>query len=314
VSQRLVAIPSTTPLCRFAERLYPLGYPVSVETDDPQMAGLVKILWADWPQLVGGDPLRVSINATAPSGHGSVSSAERFRVTPTGFRLDASGTATFRASSLHLKIQGDLFSEHFLNTALLTALDFSLFTPLHAACVMYNGCGVLLCGDSGAGKSTLAYACARRGWTLVSDDSLHLLPGLGSQVASFSSTIHLREPARALFSELQQERVSIAPNGKRAIEIQPAQRGFRTARTVCVERAVFLSRRAGPPQVAALDWNLATQYFLKYLWQPQPSLQSHQQRLHALITHAGATLLEYDHVEEAVDTLESLLKEKGLAA
>ena len=312
--KRQVATSNTTPRGRFAERLYPLGYPVIVETDDPQMAAVVNTLWGDWPQLVSGEPLKVSIVGKLPDpgpDHG-----ERFRVTPTGFRLNglasAAYHATFLATPLHLEIQGNQFSEHFLNTALLTALDFSLFTPFHAACVVRNGLGVALCGDSGAGKSTLAYACARRGWTLISDDSVHLLPGVGSIVASFSSTIHLREPARALFSELQRECLTVAPNGKPAFEIQASGHGFRTARTACVERIIFLSRRPGPPQLTALDLNAAEQYFLKYLW--QPDLQAHQLRLHEVAADTGATLLEYDRVDEAVDALEGLLKEEGMAA
>lgn len=311
-----MAIPAKTPLHRFVERFYPLGYPVSVETGDREIAVLVSTLWGDWPQLVPGDPLRVSIEVaqskkkTASFGRGSVL---RFRATPNGFRLDGPGSAIFDVSSLHLQIQmQELGCEHFLNTAILTALDFSLFTPLHAACVLHNGSGVLLCGDSGAGKSTLSYACARLGWTLVSDDSLHLLPGLGTTVASFSSTIHLREPARALFSELRQQHLGLAPNGKPAMEIRSIQQGFHTARTACVERAVFLSRRPGPPQLTALDLNVAEQYFLKYLW--QPNLQTHQQRLHEIVTHTGAALFEYDRVDEAVDALEGLLRDTGLAA
>jgi len=70
-----------------------------------------------------------------------------------------------------------LFRHYFLETLALTALDAIFFTPLHAACVSRAEVGTLLCGDSGAGKSSLAYACARRGWTLVSDDAVHLAPG-----------------------------------------------------------------------------------------------------------------------------------------
>ena len=48
--------------------------------------------------------------------------------------------------------------------------------PVHAACVERNGTGVLLCGAAGAGKSTLTFACARAGWTCVTDDCTWLLP------------------------------------------------------------------------------------------------------------------------------------------
>jgi hypothetical protein len=199
-----------------------------------------------------------------------------------------------------------------MHTALLAALDFSIFTPLHAACVVRNGVGVVLCGDSGAGKSTLAYACARRGWTLVSDDSLHALPGHGTTVASFSSTIHLRGSVRAIFPELRTEPVGIAPNGKQALTILPAQRGFQTARTATVERTIFLSRRSGPPRLSPYDPEDAAQYFFKYLW--QPGLPTHQRRLREIVNSTETLLLEFEHIEQAVDALEELLKAEGVAA
>jgi hypothetical protein len=268
-------------------------------------------LWGDWPQLVSGEPLSVTIQRTPPALRGK--RRERFQVTAAGFHLDNAASADFDTASRHLLIRApDLHLEHFLSTAILTALDFSLFTPLHAACVVQNGAGIILCGDSGAGKSTLAYACARRGWSLVSDESVHLIPGLGSMVASFSSTIRLREPARALFVELQHERLGIAPNGKTAMEIRSAERGFGTSRTATVQHVLFLSRRPGPPRLTALDLNLAEQYYLKYLW--QPDLQIHRQRIKESGILTGAELFEYDDIDEAVGTLEVLMREKGVAA
>jgi len=303
-----MAIPSTTSQKRFAERLYPLGYPVLVETDDAGAAELVETLWGGWLQLVSGEPLRITIHSRPDEGILQAPNQIDFQITETGFLMKG---ATFHSPALHLEIRTPI-SEHFLNTALLTALDFSLFTPLHAACVVQNGLGVILCGDSGAGKSTLAYACARRGWTLVSDDSLHALPGLGRMVASFSSIIHLREPARALFPELHRQHVGIAPNGKPAMEILAGQFGLLTARRACVERTVLLARRPGPARVTALEPDTAVQYFCKYLW--QPDLHHHRIRLREIVNHTGALLLEYERIEDAVEALEDLLKQEGLAA
>ena len=311
MSYRQMAIHSTTPLSRFAERLYPLGYPVILETDDLQLASLVKTSWGGWPQMVSGDPLRVSVQCgkeTAPFGHGSV----KFRATPTGFRFDGAESAIFDAPSMHLQIRAtDGLSGHFLNTVMLTALDYSLFSPIHAACVVRNGFGVVLSGDSGAGKSTLSYACARRGWTLVCDDSLHLHPS-GLTVGSLSSTIYLREPARALFPELEQEHLGVAPNGKPAMTIVPAQRGLRTARTAPVERLLFLARRPGPPRLSLLDLDDVTDYLFKCLW--QPDALTHQRRLRELAQRTQAARFEYGDIEEAVDALDELLKEEGVAA
>jgi hypothetical protein len=305
-----VPSPSTTPAIRSRELLYPLGYPVAVETDDSRVQSLIEKWWGGWPQLVPGEPLKVAIRRGKVE---QVAPKMKFQSSTEGFRLDGAASASFDAASLSLHIQtGHPLSEHFLHTALLAALDFSIFTPLHAACVVKSGVGLVLCGDSGAGKSTLAYACARQGWTLVSDDSLHALPGHGTTVASFSSTIHLREPVRALFPELRSEQMGVAPNGKQAITILPTQRGFQTARTASVDRVIFLSRRAGPTRLTPFSLEAAAQYFFKYLW--QPDLAGHQRRLREMVNSTGALLLEFEHIEQAVAALEHLLKEEGVAA
>jgi hypothetical protein len=287
-----------------------MGYPVAVETNDSSEWSAVEKCWGGWPQLVAGEPLKVVIQRGNVK---QVAPKMKFQSSTAGFRLDGDASARFDAASLSLHIQTAYpLSEHFLHTALLAALDFSIFTPLHAACVVKDGVGVVLCGDSGAGKSTLAYACARRGWTLISDDSLHALPGHGATIASYSSTIHLREPVRALFPELRSEQMGVAPNGKQAITILPPQRGFQTARTASVERAIFLSRRVGPPRLTPFDLEAAAQYFFKYLW--QPDLAGHQRRLREMVNSTGALLLEFEHIEQAVGALEHLLKEEGVAA
>jgi hypothetical protein len=285
-----------------------LSYPVAVETDDPRVGPLIQKWWGGWPQLVSGEPLKVAIRKGK-----IVERPAAFRCDPAGFRLDGAASASFDAASFSLRIQtGSSSPEHFLHTALLAALDFSIFTPLHAACVVRNGAGIVLCGDSGAGKSTLAYACARRGWTLVSDDSLHALPGPGTTVASFSPTIHLRGPVRDIFPELRSEHLGVAPNGKQALTILPAQRGFQTTPTATVERTIFLSRRSGLPRLSAHDPEAAAQYFFKYLW--QPGLPAHQRRLREIVSSSDVLLFEFEDIEQAVDTLEDLLKEEGVAA
>src|SRR5262249_16248924 len=139
------------------------------------------------------------------------------------------------------------------------------FTPLHACCVTSNGAGILLCGDSGAGKSTLAYACNRRGWALVSDESTHLAPPPSRVVTGGRTFIRLRADARDLFPELAGLPATVAPNGKPSLDVNAAQLGFRVATSAVVSQCVFLSRRAGPPCIEQFAAEKALAYFLKYL-------------------------------------------------
>jgi HPr kinase/phosphorylase len=48
--------------------------------------------------------------------------------------------------------------------------------PLHASCAALDGEGVLILGPSGAGKSDLVLRLIGRGWQLVSDDQVELVP------------------------------------------------------------------------------------------------------------------------------------------
>ena len=83
-------------------------------------------------------------------------------------------------------------------------LDTQHLLKCHAACVAKNGHGVLFVGGSGAGKSSLAYACARRGWTYISDDGASLVRRRpGRQVLGNPQNFHFRPDARSCFPELR---------------------------------------------------------------------------------------------------------------
>lgn len=297
--------------------LYPLGYPVTIDparADHWTMPALeaARESWGGGEARFEASPLRIQIRARP--GPAPVKSPPRFRSRPRWIQLicDASNRAAFVPStrsarlvvSSGLLLDRDWFRRHFLEPLVLAALDRVYFTPLHAACVTGGGRSILLCGDSGAGKSTLTYACARRGWTFVADDAVHLTPFPENIVAAGSSVIRLREPARALFPELQNEPSGVAPNGKIAIEIVPRNRGFAVSRFANPSHLVFLSRRPGKAQLRSYPVYRALAYFLKYLWHSDTS--AHQSRLQQLLDR-GVYLLEYETVDSGVDALEALV-------
>src|SRR3546814_16697066 len=55
--------------------------------------------------------------------------------------------------------------------------------PIHASCVALDGRAILLMGNSGSGKSDLSLRLIDRGWSLVADDSVCLLPSGGTLLA-----------------------------------------------------------------------------------------------------------------------------------
>jgi hypothetical protein len=300
-----------------AMRFYPLGHPVDVVVCSARndVANREAVLaaasksWSAWPALFDQAPMRFEIE----THHGPVSPDAPTFEAPAGWLTFSAGDHNFAAFELESRTGyisiGDsalrdeaAFRHHWLEALVLTALDSVFFTPLHAACVARDGAGTLLCGDSGAGKSSLAYACARRGWTLVSDDAVHLAPGPERIGVGGSNLIHLREPVRALFPELDVFRAGRAPNGKQAIEIDAGAEGFPTARYAFASRCYFLRRRPGPAAVRPFPARAAIQYFLKYLF-PRDTAAA-ERHLRGFLSPPPC-VLEYEHIEDALGILES---------
>jgi hypothetical protein len=284
---------------------------VNLSTSNPDVLSIAQDSWGRWQKLFPAEPLSVSVAV----GDGVFEDGKKMHFSAVGgkihFRYGISSHAVFsrQARKASMRVSTSLleqrawFQHHFLDTVVLTALDSFFFTPLHAACIVKNGKGVLLCGDSGAGKSTLAYACARNAWTLLSDDAVHAAPGPGTRVVGISQRVHLRRPAQALFPELLSKVAIIAPNGKEAIEIPPAERRFDTTQVADVSHAVFLSRRPGPARVSPFPLDAAVAYFLKYLLHQDRDW--HEARLRELLPRR-TFLLEFAQLRDAEAALAEL--------
>jgi hypothetical protein len=274
-------------------RFHPLGYPVEIASGADAVLAAAEELWASWPPLFDAPPVTIDVDVH----HGASPCGRPCFSAPAGllrFCSDERNFAEFNPARRHglVSIAGRaldsrLFRREYLEALALTALDSVFFTPLHAACVSREGAGTLLCGDSGAGKSSLAYACTRRGWTLVSDDSVHLAPGPNRTGVGGSNIIRLREPGAG-------------PTADQSIEIDVAAQGFSTARSTSVSRCVFLRRRPGPAAWRDFPVRAASTYFLKYLF-PRDTQRA---RLHLReFLDSPPVVLEYEDVEDAAAAL-----------
>ena len=275
---------------------YPLGYPVEIVSSEAAVLETASELWATWPRLFDAPPVRIEVNVHRGS---PPLSRPGFTLLPGLLRFcsDEMNFAEFdeasRCGSIRIAneaLGSPLFRHYFLETLALTALDAIFFTPLHAACISRAEVGTLLCGDSGAGKSSLAYACARRGWTLVSDDAVHLAPGSARIGVGASRVIRLREPGAD-------------PTAEQTIEIDAAGQGLRTAPSAALGQCIFLRRRPGPAAWREMHPNAALNYFLKYLV-PRYTARA-RTHLHEFLD-SPVRALEYEHIEEAAAMLEAL--------
>jgi hypothetical protein len=139
------------------------------------------------------------------------------------------------------------FRFHFLETMAYMLLAQRYVMPLHAACVARGNFGVLLYGQSGAGKSTLAWACARAGWTYVTDDGAWLLPDAeDGTVLGRCGKIRFKVDAPLLFPELQEHMSRLRPDGKVSLEVPVGDfPQIRTASRCRAGSVVVLDRRSG---------------------------------------------------------------------
>jgi hypothetical protein len=138
--------------------------------------------------------------------------------------------------------------------ALLGILSASVgVAPVHAACLVCDGHGVLLAGRSGTGKSTLAIAMARRGYELLSDDWSYLSAaedGVGAgamQAWGLPVPVKLLPDASSFFPELHECQVDVSLNGEIAYEVFPEEcLGIRRIERCPVKSVVLLERGTDP--------------------------------------------------------------------
>jgi hypothetical protein len=135
----------------------------------------------------------------------------------------------------------------FLEAIVYTLLAQRHAVPVHGGCVARNGSGILLCGSSGAGKSTLCFACAREGWTFISDDCTWLLPDSHHREAvGRPREARFRPDAPRLFPELEGLAEMARPNGKIGLAVRLSEfPQIRTASRCAIRGVAFLDRTPG---------------------------------------------------------------------
>jgi hypothetical protein len=201
---------------------------------------------------------------------------------------------------------------YFLEAAAWCLLHPPYLANIHAACVSLDGKGVLLCGDSGAGKSTLAYACARSGWTFLSDDVSCLVRGRrGRVVVGNPHGMRFRETAVGLFPELKNQRVTPRATGELAIELETASLpGIATTSESRVDYVVFLNRAPGAQaRFRPFPKEKAFQWFGQSIVYGEADVRAAQKESMRELLKAQVVELRYSDLEAAIEELESLVRD-----
>lgn len=200
------------------EMFYPLGFPVEVETNSEDVLQAFAETWHGFVKLFDTPPFqfRVLVNESDSSAcpprpacriqeHLTSYLADHENYAISDFAQGFSIIWLTHAAVLHRSYLRDWFIE----PTVIMQLSLSYTTPIHAACVDMDGCGMLLCGDSGAGKSTLSYACARAGWKYITDDITFLVNSRQDRLVAGNPTqVRFSPTARNFFPELARRQIT----------------------------------------------------------------------------------------------------------
>lgn len=238
---------------------HPAGFPVEVVTNSADVLAAAEESWGMFEKVFSLPHIQIRLGvlpgsskecSPTPTCRGQrnlitlVADTENYVVSDTrqGFAFGWLTEATVR-NRAYLRY-------HFLEGTAWVLLTCLYLTPVHGACVTLDGSGVLLLGDGGAGKSSLSYACARHGWTFLSDDSSNLVRGRGGRaVIGNPYQMRFRDSAVDLFPELRDQRVSARLSGELSIELETTKVPEIAVTSECVvDYLVFLNRHDPEPE------------------------------------------------------------------
>jgi hypothetical protein len=298
-------------------RFYPLGFPLDLETNSEDVLRASEEEWGGFQAQFDESPVRLCLGVSERDEPSRVTAArvvsQEHLITSvwdssTFVVCDMRGGFAFGWLARNAAADRPSVRYRFLQASAMNMLVQKFLAPVHAAFVARNGQGVLLCGDSCAGKSTLAYACARAGWTYLTDDGTHLIRGRPDLYAVANPHyIHLREDAPALFPEFKDHATAVRPNGKLGIEVSTSALGLATSSASSIEHVVFLRRRTGGrAHVAPYSKSAAIAWCEQYLSYGEARVIAAQRQTILRLLDAGLWEMHYSDLSDAVTCLESL--------
>ena len=306
----------------FTGRYYPYGFPVDVASDMREVLEAAEESFGAYAPRFDRPPLRLHVLTSQGSGvrppepvlRGQrhlllwVSDQEHFAVID---RRERFGYSCVTRATVADRV---FFRWHFLDAPVYILLELNYFTSLHAACVAWEGAGVMLYGESGVGKSTLTYACARRGWTYISDDASSVVWDGGRSVIGEPHHFRFRAEAPDLFPELRGHTVGYELDRKPTIEVFTADLPIRRAPECRVEYIAFLDRRPGiQPGMTRIGKEETQERIRQDMPVFDSELDARRGTVVESIAEAPAFALRYSNYEEAVLLLEQIVRGGGAA-
>jgi hypothetical protein len=293
---------------------HPLGFRLNLSTNSRHVMEAANEAWGGYRSQFERQPIELRVNVQAEGAradeppvyhcqgdlHSIVYDRDNYAVfdleSLAGFCFVSEKTA---ADHLRLRI-------YFLEGMTYTLLAQRHAVPVHAACVARGDSGTLLCGNSGVGKSTLAFACARAGWSYISDDATWLVgDAAGREAIGIPQRVRFREDAPILFPELASYAARPWPHGKVTIEVPTAEvSGIRTAARCRIDRLVLLDRLPGvaPRPVRMASGELVEQMMADRPYYGRRTYEFFERNLGRL-KEVPACRLQYQTLDQAIELL-----------
>jgi hypothetical protein len=298
---------------------YPYGFAVQVRTNRIEVLELLEELWGMFNRVHDGEPIRSDVYV-AEGGSAECPPTPVYQL-HLPWMISIADGMNYSIVDLDRKraqisiscsaLQHPLYLKYFLLGAPVCCIATSYATPIHAGCVALDGHGILLCGDSGVGKSSLSFACARNGWTYVTDDAAFLLNGGTNRIVTGGShQIRLRPTAATLFPEVLGLEITPRAAGKPSVEMPTASLPYMIcAQTAQVDFVVFLNRNSGaPPELVPYRKDVARYFMRQVLIGSAHSREAQYEAIERLLT-VDVFELRYIDLDWGVCRLQKLIRE-----
>lgn len=239
------------------------GDALRFETDDDRVLALADALFSTYGPATSdtADPLVLRVLVHAPAEPVPTFAKPMFRTHGHLFTVvlgpHDSGAADLLAGRAFAIVTPALVDVSWrLQQQVLAALALGMlgpargYLPMHAACLTKGGRSVLIHGPSGAGKSTFTYAAVRRGYQVVTEDSLHIGGAGEPQVWGIPWQFQLLPDAIRFFPELEGLEPRLKANGEWKLDVDLARlHPGRVAASAPLGPLLLLTRRPGPTSI-----------------------------------------------------------------
>jgi hypothetical protein len=302
----------------FRRVFHPLGFPLELSSNSEEVIEAAEEGWGGFSPQFETPPLAMQVGVL-PSESSGIPPAPEVRVQQhlLSFIADKEnyGVNDMARGFSSIWLTPDAVSSRsylryfFLDCAMFCQIAVRYATGVHAACVARNDVGALLVGDSGAGKSTLAYACAKAGWTYITDDGSFLVHDREDHLVTGNChQLRFRPSAISIFPEIDGREITQRSDvTKPSIEVKTAGlAGVRYAQTANTRYLVFLNRRQNS-NAALRPYNkkVAREFLLQGRFAPLDRMPRHYSAIDRLL-EIEVLELRYRDLDWAIEQLNTL--------